>query len=133
MVLYLLIHFPLSAQLLEGHSEEYWLRPVPIQEADSLPPISFIGNYPTLDLNQQDYQSQLHGIAEASSGTLFLVLKNRGDLSTEKPLVQLGRFVIYTNKVLLDGRELPIDTINAKASILRLNFQARPNQPFIAP
>ena len=133
LVLYLLIHFPLSAQLLEGHSEKYWLRPPQTLETDSLKSVSFIGNYPTLDLNQQDYQSQLKGIAEAPSGTLFLVLKNQGDLTTEKPLLQIGRFVIYANKVLLDGQELAIDTINDKASILRLHFQARPNQPHIAP
>ena len=133
LVLFMLTNFSLSAQLLEQHHEKYWLRPPQTLETDSLKSVSFIGNYPTLDLNQQDYQSQLKGIAEAPSGTLFLVLKNQGDLTTEKPLLQIGRFVIYANKVLLDGQELAIDTINDKASILRLNFQARPNQPYTAP
>ena len=131
--LLLLIPFSVSAQLLEQHHEKYWLRPSTAGVDDSLRPVSFIGNYSVLDLDQQEYQEQLKGIAGEHSGTLFLVLKNQGDLSTETPLLHLGRFVVYTDKVLLDGKELLIDTINAKAFILRLNFQARPNQLYMPP
>ncbi len=133
LILFIFCSGTISAQLLEHHPEKYWLRSQSTTSYNSLIPANFIGNYPTLNFSQDDYQKQLKGIAEEPSGTLFLVLKNQGDLSTEKPLLQIGRFVIYTNKVLLDGQELSIDTINDKASILRLNFQARPNQLFIAP